>query len=307
MLHRIMRPSVRALQTGILLLTCCVARAVAQPVGTLVIAHGGDSIWNTRVLDVAARARTGGPIRVSFLMGPAARTHGFQAQVRALQASGVQRLVLVPLLVSSTSGHYDQIRWLAGDSVVLDEAMTHHLHMGGLARVADAPPMTVAPGLDDAEELAEVLADRVRAALPSAADKAVMLVGHGPESAEAYAAWMRHLRPVAAAVQRRTGARDVRVELVRDDAPAAVRAEAVLRVRELIELQAAATGDSVTVIPVLVSKGLVSRTKVRTDVAGTPSRYFEEPLLPHAAMTRYIERRVREATRTTRTASGSAP
>lgn len=62
-------------------------------------------------------------------------------------------------------------------------------------------------------------------------------MGHGPNSAEDYAAWMRALRPVADAVKASGGFRDVRVELVRDDAPAPVRAEAVLRVRELIDLQ----------------------------------------------------------------------
>ncbi len=106
---------------------------------------------------------------------------------------------------------------------------------------------------------------------------------------------MRNLRQVADSVRALTGFRDVRVELVRDDAPAAVRAEAVLRTRELIELQRTATGKDVIVIPVLVSKGSVSRDKVPNDIAGTPSLYSGEPLLPHAEMARWVESRVRGA------------
>jgi sirohydrochlorin ferrochelatase len=106
---------------------------------------------------------------------------------------------------------------------------------------------------------------------------------------------MQNLRPVADSVKKWTGFRDVRVELVRDDAPAPVRAEAVRRVRELIELQHLVTGKDVVVVPVLVSKGSVSRDKVPKDIEGTRSVYAGEPLLPHAAMAAWVESRVREA------------
>ena len=69
----------------------------------------------------------------------------------------------------------------------------------------------------------------------------------------------------------------------------------VRRTRELIELQHAVTGRDVIVVPVLVSKGMVSRDRVPRDIAGTPSIYSGEPLLPHAAMARWVERRVRES------------
>jgi sirohydrochlorin cobaltochelatase len=74
-----------------------------------------------------------------------------------------------------------------------------------------------------------------------------------------------------------------------------VRAEAVTRVRELIELQHQLTQRDVMVIPVLVSRGTVSRSKVAADIAGTRSRYVAETLLPHPAMARWIESRVRSA------------
>jgi sirohydrochlorin cobaltochelatase len=49
------------------------------------------------------------------------------------------------------------------------------------------------------------------------------------------------------------------------------------------------------VVPVLVSKGSVSRDKVPADIKGTPSVYAGEPLLPHPVMARWIESRVRQA------------
>src|SRR5690606_33675511 len=122
-----------------------------------------------------------------------------------------------------------------------DHVMEHHLHMSGIERPTTRIPLQLTPALDASEEMATVLADRALALVRAQGDvpsaRALLIVGHGPNDADDYAAWMANLRPVAARVQATTGFRDVRVELVRDDAPAAVRAEAVLRTRELIELQ----------------------------------------------------------------------
>lgn len=275
--------------------------ATAQPasrIGTVIIAHGGDSTWNAGVRDVAAQVRTGGPVEVSFLMGAGAKSARFQDAVARLERAGATEVVVVPLLVSSHSGHYEQVRWLAGEEVELGATMQHHLHMAGITRAASRLPIRLAPALDDAMEMARVLGDRglalARSRGEDPARRALLIVGHGPNSAEDYAGWMRNLRVVADSVRAFTGFRDVRVELVRDDAPAPVRAEAVLRVRELIDLQHQVTGADVLVVPVLVSKGSVSRDKVPADIAGTRSVYAAEPLVPHEGIARWVERRVRE-------------
>jgi sirohydrochlorin cobaltochelatase len=268
----------------------------APTIGTLIVAHGGDSRWNAHVRQVAAAARTGGPVEVSFLMGPEAKTTRFQDAVARLEAQKVAAVVVVPMLVSSHSGHYDQIRYLAGEPVTIDAQMMHHLHMAGIERPSAKVPISLTKAMDAAPEVARVLSDRALALARTPAEQAVLIVGHGPNSAEDYAAWMENLRPVADSVKAWGRFRDVRVELVRDDAPPPVRAEAVRRVRELIELQHLATGRDVVVVPVLVSKGSVSRDKVPADIKGTPSVYAGEPLLPHPVMARWIESRVRQAT-----------
>ncbi|HEU4996860.1 MAG TPA: CbiX/SirB N-terminal domain-containing protein [Gemmatimonadaceae bacterium] len=269
-----------------------VGERTVRTVGTIVVAHGGDSAWNAGVLDAARSARTGGPVEVSFLMGPAAKEFRFQDAVANLERRGATEIVVVPMLVSSHSGHYDQVRYLAGDSVTLDEQMLHHLHMAGLDRASTTLPLRVTKALDDAPQLARVITQRALALTKSPRERAVLIVGHGPNSAEDYAAWMANLRPVADSVAASGHFRDVRVELVRDDAPAAVRAEAVRRTRDIIQLQYAATGKDVIVVPVLVSKGAISRDKIPSDLAGLPIVYSGEPLLPHPEIARWIESRV---------------
>jgi hypothetical protein len=138
-----------------------------------------------------------------------------------------------------------------------------------------------------------VLAERARALAKTPAKQALFLIGHGPNSAEDYAAWMTNLRRVADTVRARAGFRSVLVDLVRDDAPDEVRAEAVRRARELIQLQHDLTGQPVVVVPVMVASGKISREKLPRDLAGLPIVYSGEALLPHHGVARWIEARVR--------------
>src|SRR5688500_14112151 len=87
------------------------------------------------------------------------------------------------------------------------------------------------------------------------------------------------------------------VGLVRDDAPAQVRSEAVTAIRETIKLQHLATGNPVVVVPVLISTGQVSQEKFPADLAGLPVAYSGEALLPHPGLARWLEERVREGGR----------
>lgn len=271
----------------------------AQTVGTIVVAHGGDSIWNGLVKQGVAMVLGAGPIEVSFLMGPEAATTRFQDALSRLTSKGAQQIAVVPLLVSSHSGHYEQIRYLSRLTDSLDAVMHEHLHHGGIERAPQGIPIRVLPALDDSHELARVLSDRAREAEPQPQGKALMLVGHGPNSAEDYAAWMKNLRVVADSVKKWSGFRDVRIELVREDAPAPVRAEAILRLRELVGIQAELTGSTVTVIPILVSKGGISRSRVMQDLAGLQFRYSGDAIMPHPAIAEWIARRIRSASAAT--------
>lgn len=269
--------------------------ADAARVGTVVIAHGGTPEWNQPVLDAARGAKLAGPVEVSFLMGDSAAAYRFQDAVARLVDQGAERVVVVPLLASSYSGHYDQIRWLTGADIELSDVMHHHLHMAGITRSDRAVPISVTPALDASPEIAEILASRAEKLATDAPNQALFVIGHGPNGAEDYARWMENLRPIADEIRARGGFRDVKLGLVRDDAPEPVRAEAVRRIREIIELQHELTGREVVVVPILVSRGYVSLQKLPQDLAGLSIAYDGEGLLPHEVISRWIERRVREA------------
>jgi sirohydrochlorin cobaltochelatase len=278
--------------------TPLMAQAARQPdslVATMIVAHGGGPAWDARVEAVARDVRLPGPVAVSFLMGPGAKANRFQDVAQKLIRGGAREIVVVPMLVSSHSGHYEQIRYLAGASDSLDAEMQHHLEMSGIERPKTQAAFRLTKAIDDAPEIAEVLADRARGLAKAPARQALFIVGHGPNSSEDYAAWMTNLRRVSDKVRARSGFRTVTVELVRDDAPAPVRAEAVARIRELILLQHELTGEPVVVVPALIAAGRVSREKLPKDLNGLPITYTEEGLLPHPEMARWVESQVRQA------------
>lgn len=270
--------------------------AAGQRVGTIIVAHGGGPEWNAPIVEQAKSVQTGGPVEVSFLMGAGAATSRFQDAVAKLERAGVTEIAVVPLLVSSYSGHYDQIRWLAGEEVSLSETMHHHLHMAGIERPKTKLRISVSRAIDDSPDVARVVAERAKALAPAPKERALLIVGHGPNSAEDNAEWMRNLRAIADSVGRWAGFADVKVGVVRDDAPAPVRAEAVRQVRDILDLQARLTGKDVIVVPMLISRGAVSRDKIPADLAGLPHVYGTETLVPHPAIARWVETRVREVT-----------
>jgi sirohydrochlorin cobaltochelatase len=266
-----------------------------QSVGTILIAHGGGPTWDGQVLEVAGMVDTGGPVEVAFLMGPGASEYRFQDAARRLVERGADEIVVVPLLVSSHSGHYEQIRYLAGETDAIDEQMLHHLHASGIEPANVDVPLRLAPALDDAPQVADVLAARALALVEDPSGHALFLMGHGPNSAEDYAEWMRNLRPIADQVGTLTAFADVKLGLVRDDAPDHVREEAVAGIREMIDLQHRLTGKPVIVVPILIATGQVSMEKFPADLDGLPVLYEGEALLPHPGMARLVEARVREA------------
>lgn len=271
------------------------AAAFAQTVGTIIVAHGGDDAWNQQVIDIAARANTGGPIEVAFLMGPGASKHRFQDAAQKLVKAGASRLVVVPLLISSSSGHYDQIRYLAGEDVKLDDVMMHHLHMAGLEPARIDVPVRVTRAIDDSPAVARVLAERALEITSNPSTHALFIVGHGPNQPEELAFWMTNLRTLADSVRAHAQFADIRTGVIQDDAPAEVRAEAVRRVRDIIELQHAATKQPVVVVPALISKGSITKEKLPRDLAGLPILFKGEALLPHPLLAKWIEERVAEA------------
>ena len=292
------RTGIGALHGALALAVLSAAPGVAQEgptVGTIVVAHGGDRGWNAPVLEVASGVPVDGPVEVSFLMGAEAPAYRFQDAAVRLVEQGADRIVVVPLLVSSHGSHYSQIDYLTGGLEELDANLARLLERMGAERPGVEVPMELTAALDASPEIATILAERALRLAETPAEQALHIIGHGPNGAEDHADWLRNLRPIGDSVAALTGFRDVQIGLVRDDASSTVRAEAVRGIREVIELQHALTGRDVVVVPLLISRGRLSTQRLPVDLEGLAIAYDGDGLLPHPELSAWISRRVREA------------
>jgi sirohydrochlorin cobaltochelatase len=87
-----------------------------EKVGVLVLAHGGSESWNQLVIDAARTAGKQYPVEVAFGM---ALPRTIQEGIDKLEGQGVNKIVVVPLFVSSYSFIIRQTEYLLGKREVL--------------------------------------------------------------------------------------------------------------------------------------------------------------------------------------------
>lgn len=263
------------------------AGSVQGQTGLLVVAHGAGPEWNAKVRETVAQVGwTRGPVSTAFLMGPEAATAGWDSATASLVRAGAREIVVVPLMVSSYGGHYRQIRFYAGELAEWPADLRRHDHG---AHAPPAVPARVTPALDGSPELGSTLLDRWRSLDPADRARPLLLVAHGPTSDEEAGLWLRDLARATAPIAREGGI-PVSIGLLRDDAPAPVRAAAIATIHDQVRALLRTDGDTVTVVPVLVSTGRIDRVTIPKDLAGLPVRYVPFVLAPHPSLARWIER-----------------
>ncbi|MFQ5776374.1 MAG: sirohydrochlorin chelatase [Terriglobia bacterium] len=216
----------------------------------LVVAHGSRSPeWNERVVDLVSQVRWGGPVGVAFLMQAPPERALDQVAVQ-LDQTGVDRIIVVPLLVSSFSGHYEEIRYYVGQR----EDAPGHVNYAPLKTQAE---LVLTSGMDDHPLISQILLDQIKHLSTESANETVVLVAHGPNEEEDNQRWVERLTRHGERIREALRLRRVEVMTLRDDAPKPVRNAATEQLRGTIERAAAA--GRVLVVPVLISVGYLQR------------------------------------------------
>jgi sirohydrochlorin cobaltochelatase len=278
----------------LLSLTACGVRPVnpaattpAHRTGLLIIAHGATPAWNDAVRATAAEVRWQGPVETAFLMGPEAVTSGWDAAVARLESAGVSGIVVVPLMVSSAGSHFRQVQHYAGLRVAMPSDLGDHAH----AMRAPTVPARVTAALDASPEMVAIVADRWRGLPDAECTRPVLVLGHGPNDSADALVWTDQLRTIGAGLVTAGLHGELRTAMLRDDAPAPVRAAAVAAMRDTITALAARRRDSVVVLAVVIAaSSAVTDVRIPADLAGLPVRYVTAPMAPSALLARWIER-----------------
>jgi sirohydrochlorin ferrochelatase len=198
--------------------------------------------------------------------------HELATVVKRLETSGANRVVVVPLLVSSFSNHFEEIRYYIGDRYTAPE----HAHSVPLKTTAK---FVMTQAMDDHELVSGILIDATRQISSNPSKESVVLVAHGPNGDEDNARWLEKLNHHAQRLQQTLPFKRVEVTTLRDDAPTPVRDAATERLRSLVSN--GSKDSRVLVVPVLISVGRI-QTQIKERLTGLEFRMAEFGIASHA-------------------------
>lgn len=225
--------------------------------GLVIVAHGASPTWNERVLQVAEKVEWPGPKGVAFLM-KAPPENELANVVARIEQAGAERIVVVPLLISSFSNHFEEIRYYTGARTTPPE----HAHN---KPVKTRLKVVMTSAMDDHELISKILTSQARQISTKPEQETLVLVAHGPNDETENRIWLEKLSHHAARIQKELPFRKIEVTTLRDDAPKPIRDAATEQLRGMVKSASAET--RVLVVPVLVSVGHIQK-QIRERLAG---------------------------------------
>ena len=294
---------VRGSLVALALLVCGAAFAAERhPYGILLLAHGGAERWNTNVTELASGIDREVPTEVAFGM---AQRSAIQTAIDRLQERGVQRIVAVPLFVSSHSSVITSTEYLLGlrksapPELALFAQMSHgHGAHGGhgdhnaadpdaTKPVKTSVPIKMTDALNDHPVVAEILTTRLQSLSKNPANEVVIVVAHGPVADDENAKWLADMSAIVKVMTKLRSFHRIESMTVRDDAPEPIRSAAAAELRSRVE-QAARDGKRVIIAPLLIAYGGIERG-IHKRLEGLTYEMPTEGLLPDARLAGWVQ------------------
>jgi hypothetical protein len=259
------------------------AEGVRDEIGVLVVAHGsgtlGDKVLQEGVMPIGQKH----PTAIGFGMAMMS-SHHIQEALDKLTDAGAKTVIVVPAVVTEQSSVYRQWAYLLGrrdDSAYLD-----------VPRVKTSAKLVVAPAMDEHPMVTDILFDHTRAISTDPAKEVVILLGHGPTFDHENEIELKHIATHAARIKARGRFADAKGLTLQDDAPEAIRAANVAKLREWVGA-ADAAGLTPLVVGYLIStRGI--QDKIKEDLAGLDYKFQTKGLSAHPNFTGWIRASVDE-------------
>jgi hypothetical protein len=253
--------------------------------GLLILTHGfgdaGDRLFRARVQPLA----DGYPTVLGVGMAMMMSMH-IQAALDRLVAAGAREVVVLPVVASASSELYRQWLYIFGRQ--------YRAEFATVPRVRTAAALRIVPPPGDDPLVAGILLDYAREISTDPAREVVVIVGHGPSSAADNAAELATLARLAGQLRAAGGFADAAGATLQDDAPDAVRAANVARLRGMLE-GATAAGRRVLVVTNLISaRGIQAR--LRADLRGLDFRFNDKGLVDSDKLVEWMREALRRET-----------
>lgn len=284
------------------------AQAMAdRKIGVMILAHGGKATWNEEVMKVRAEVDKVYPAEVA--LGMASR-RTIQAAADKLAARGAERIVAVPLFISSHSTVITSTEYLLGQrpdapaDLAKFAKMDHgsggsdgghgshggghssHSTYDGTKPIETKLPVIMTRALDDHPKVAEILTSRAKALGSSPENEVVIVVAHGPVTDESNRKWLADMSSLVATMKKETDFKRIEYMTVRDDAPEPIRSLATAELRSMVE-KAKAENAEVLIVPLLLSFGGIEEG-VKKRLEGLSYKMSPQGLLPDERLAQWI-------------------
>jgi len=285
-----MKQTLRAVRTwtlsAIMFLPLSSGFARAQSdAAVLVMSHGGGSAWNKSVKRAVKDADLPYPYRIFFGMGDnAAEQRELQDMVTDLENDGAHTIYVVPLLVSSYSEVARQWKYLLGVDIQPGFVANPLFPVQKHASIHFFDP------LNDSAVVVEILLDRAHEISANPAKECVIIVAHGPNDNSDNLRWIQILQNIATRLKERGDYKSVEGVTLRDDAPAAVRQQAVDYLRQRVRA-ADQSGCRALVVTLLLAPGGIEH-KIGLELRGLTYAFNTKTLLPDSRISEWIRSQV---------------
>lgn len=265
------------------------------------MAHGGSEEWNAAVEKAVEPLRSFCPTAIAFGM---ADRESLAGALRDLESRGVSRIVVARLFVSGLS-FLEQTEYFLGlRDDPPDYFLLHHASSGGhgsgesgqahhsivpssehpMEPIPTTSSLALTPhGLYDADEIGEIVVERVRTLSREPSRESVLVLAHGEGDDDVNSEWVQQIERITRGIQAIGPFSAVRVETLREDW-SDKRKPAEKRIRQFV-LEGDKKGD-VLVIPFR----LFGFGPYRKVLEGLEYRADGVGLLPHQEVTNWLMR-----------------
>jgi len=257
---------------------------VRSKVGVLALGHGYKPDGNAKF--AAAFKPTAEKYPTAMALGMAMMTsEHVQSAVDDLTAAGAETILVLPVTTLRDGGLTGQWRYIFDEQenapwMSVPRAATD-------ARIVMTPTPTTNP------KISAILLDNAKQYSDSPANEVVALVAHGPDNAAANQLELNILADHAAIIKAQGGFADAQGFTLQDDAPTAVRAANVQRLRDWVR-QATDDNRRVIVLTTLLFEGAV-HDKIRRDLAGLDYQLVTEGVLDNPLFSTWIDDQISAA------------
>lgn len=258
-----------------------VGQPSGRPFGLLLLGRGDGPAWDQTLAQV--RKLAAGRYPVVFAAGEA-DAQAVQQAVDALEALKVEKIVAVPLFVSSYSDIMDENRYLFGIRERPSPSVVGAAPGMSVPRLKSRVPLVLTRALDDQPAVVAVVADRARALTRAPEKSTLVLVGAAPADRQAAADWVSAVSSLAQKARLSAGFARGQAMALREEQSPDERQRSEGEVRDAI--RALRKDGPVAVVPLELSDDYVS-SRLKRMLESMFVRYDGKTLLPDERLARW--------------------